>query len=93
MIFNSYVTLPEGKIDEFLILFVEMSKLPYFLVKTRRFPIPYYPGSTLPRATRCSFAALGATRGTVFLEFESNFPASMAINMAIDIGHGYDYQK
>lgn len=70
-----------------------MSNLPWFVVQNV-VKIPHSPGSTLPRAARCSFAALGATRGTVFLdEFESNFPASMAINIAINmatnITHGY----
>ena len=66
-----------------------MSNFPWFVVQNA-VKIPHSPGSTLPRAARCSFAALGATRGTVFLdEFESNFPASMAINMATNITHGY----
>ena len=70
-----------------------MSNFPWLVVQNA-VKIPHSPGSTLPRAARCSFAALGATRGTVFLdEFESNFPASMAINIAINmatnITHGY----
>ena len=70
-----------------------MSNFPWFVVQNV-VKIPHSPGSTLPRAARCSFAALGATRGTVFLdEFESNCPASMAINIAINmatnITHGY----